>query len=149
MAQCSYALLMHGHAVAVSCHVAILRQFDPSDSLLSPPLRLRRRNYLSPRRHHLKAGRPSTSGLPDEFTHSNATASTAASIPAATITAAVVMTATQSPESVPRGSEQCFLGLDFGTSGARAVVIDGNGSLLSDIKQEYPTDEKGAHLTAD
>ncbi|CAI6005287.1 unnamed protein product [Closterium sp. NIES-65] len=31
-----------------------------------------------------------------------------------------------------------FLGFDFGTSGARAVVIDGNATILADVKRKYP-----------
>ncbi|CAI5516305.1 unnamed protein product [Closterium sp. Naga37s-1] len=35
-------------------------------------------------------------------------------------------------------SSQLFLGFDFGTSGARAVVIDGNATILADVKRKYP-----------
>lgn len=34
--------------------------------------------------------------------------------------------------------EPLFMGLDFGTSGARAMVIDGRGSIQANAKRSYP-----------
>ncbi|CAI5525166.1 unnamed protein product [Closterium sp. Naga37s-1] len=47
--------------------------------------------------------------------------------------AVLVRASTSAAESSP-----LFLGFDFGTSGARAVVIDGNAAILADVKRKYP-----------
>lgn len=36
------------------------------------------------------------------------------------------------------GSKQLYLGIDFGTSGARYVLIDKQGTIHSEIKRTYP-----------
>ncbi|CAI5480460.1 unnamed protein product [Closterium sp. Yama58-4] len=45
----------------------------------------------------------------------------------------LVRASTSAAESSP-----LFLGFDFGTSGARAVVIDGDATILADVKRKYP-----------
>lgn len=35
-------------------------------------------------------------------------------------------------------SEKLYLGMDFGTSGARFALIDKHGEIYSEAKREYP-----------
>lgn len=36
------------------------------------------------------------------------------------------------------GSERLYLGMDFGTSGARYALIDKQGQIQAEAKREYP-----------
>ncbi|GJP48488.1 hypothetical protein CLOM_g7774 [Closterium sp. NIES-68] len=46
--------------------------------------------------------------------------------------------AESSPSDPAAHPSPLFLGFDFGTSGARAVVIDGEATILADVKRKYP-----------
>ncbi|HCA26954.1 MAG TPA: carbohydrate kinase [Betaproteobacteria bacterium] len=48
------------------------------------------------------------------------------------------VTATGSRDFSRSSSGACALGVDFGTSGARAVIVDAQGAALAEIRQNYP-----------
>lgn len=44
---------------------------------------------------------------------------------------------------VPLGEKRLYLGMDFGTSGARFAIIDKEGAVHAEGKREYPCIMKG------
>lgn len=40
--------------------------------------------------------------------------------------------------AIEEGDQRLYLGLDFGTSGARFALIDNGGAIQAEAKREYP-----------